>query len=191
MPSLDLNQSLLSAGADYRAGDWLSVGASADLAINAGARLERGLDLELGIGVMGSLDAAFRKFLAADLQARAQASARLKGQVQVPIDLFGEAGLAVRLQAVAEAGASVRLAIGLSIGDFIALAQTDPHIQGVALELLIIFLEELNIQAGVLGKVAYSAMAYVNLVITGRLIEMNTATGASFLPTWALRTIGG
>ena len=101
----------------------------------------------------------------------------LEAEIQLPIDLFDEAGMAIRLQAVAKAGASVSLAIGLSIGDFLALARSDPKMQGVALELLTVFLDELTIQGGVLAEAAFSAMAYANMVITGRLLPLVTPTG--------------
>lgn len=171
MSTLNLSQNILNAEANFEAGDWADAGASASLDFRASAELKRGLHLELGVGVLGQIDAAFHKFLAANAKVQVQASARLKGQIQAPIDLFGEAGVAVRLQAVAEAAAMVQLGIGLNIGDFIAQAEQDPRIRGIAARLLRIFLEELSIEAGVLGKIAYSAMAYVNLAITGRLIE--------------------
>lgn len=169
MSSLDLSQSILSAAADYEAGPF-SAGASADLTIHGTAQLKRGVNLGVGIGVMGALDAAFRYFLAADVEVRAQASAALKGQLQVPMDLFSEAGVALRLQAAAQAGVSARLAIGLNMGDFIALAEQDPRIQGVPAKLLRIFLEEVEVQGGVLVRAAVAAKAYVNVSISGRLL---------------------
>lgn len=177
MPSVE--QSILSASANYDADNWDS-GATGDLVFRAVAQPKRGINLELGIGALAQVDAAFHKFLSADLEARAEASARLKGQIQVPMDLFSEAGLAVRLQAVAEAGVSVRLGIGLSTGDFLELAESDPRIRGASAKLLHIFLEELEIQGGVLAKAAISAMAYVNVSVIGRLIE--DPNPASHLP---------
>lgn len=59
----------------------------------------------------------------------------------MPLDLFDEAGIAVRLQAVAEAAAGVQLAIGLNIGDVLQLAGNDPRLRGVPVELLKIVLD--------------------------------------------------
>lgn len=171
MSALDLNQSLIRAQADASAGDWGRAAAGLSMDIQVEAALDRGIKLEIGASAMAELSASFRKFLAADAEVRATASARLKGQLQAPLDLFTEAGMALRLQAVAELSILGRLAIGLSIGDFLALANQDPRIQGIPFELLTIFLEEVDVQAGVTFKAAFSAMAYANLVISGRLIE--------------------
>lgn len=174
MPSLNLDQNILGASADASAGEWAQAAAEASLDFRGAAELKRGLNLEAGVGVMGELSGALRYFLAADVEASAQASARLKGQMQVPLDLFREAGFAVRLQAVAEAAASIRCTLGLSMREFLELAQQDDRIDSLAYDLLVIFLEELDIQAGVMGKAAFSAMAYVNLTLVGRLIEDST-----------------
>ncbi|MEM7119181.1 MAG: hypothetical protein AAF614_42580 [Chloroflexota bacterium] len=170
MTTLDLSQSLITAEADVTAGDWGKAAAGLSLDIQAQATLNRGIDVQLGASALAELSASFSKFVAADAELRAAASARLKGQIQAPLDLFNESGMAVRLQAVAEASILVRLALGLNFGDFLALAEQDPNIQGVPAELLRIFLEESEVQAGVLGKAAFSAMAYANLVISGRLV---------------------
>jgi len=171
MTGLNLGQNILSAEAGASVGDVGGVQAQASLDFLGAAELKRGVQLELGVSAMAEIEAAFAKFLAADAEVRGQARAQLRGQVQAPIDLFSEAGVAVRLQAVAQIALSARLAVGLSLGDFIALARQDPRIRGVYLRLLEIFLEEINVQAGVQGKVAYSAMAYLNLVVSGRLID--------------------
>jgi len=125
------------------------------------------------------LDASMRKFLAVDAHGQAHAAARVQAQVQVPLDLFGDCGAAIRLQAKAEAAAGITLGLGLSIGDFIALAQMDPRMSGIPLRLLIIFLEELSVQGGVMAKAAVAAMAYANLALTGRLIPSGS-TPAGF-----------
>lgn len=171
MPGLNLDQNLLSAAAGFQAGDWAQGEAAATLDFRGAAELDRGINLELGVGVMALLEAGLHKFLAVDAELRAQASADLKAQVQLPMDLFGEAGVAVRLVAAAQASAVARLKIGLSVRDFIQLAEQDRRIDDIALRLLVILLEEVKIQAGVHGRVAFSAMAYANLALTARLIE--------------------
>src|SRR5262245_49027280 len=122
MPDVDGSRSLLAAGADYRAGDWASVGAEASLDLVAAVDLNRGVDLGLGVEALARLDGAIRQYLAADVSGQAHAAARVRAQVQMPLDLFDEAGIAVRLQAIAEAAAGVQLGIGLDIGSFLALA---------------------------------------------------------------------
>lgn len=171
MPTVDGSRSLLTAGANYNAGDWASVGAEASVDLLAVAQLNRGVDLGLGVEALASLDGSIRKYLAADVNGEAHAAARVRAQVQMPLDLFDEAGLAVRLQAVAEASAGVQLAIGLSVGDFLALAATDPRMRGAPLELLKIFLDEFAIEGGVMAKASAAAMAYANIAATGSLIK--------------------
>lgn len=174
MPGLDLFQSILSGKASYTAGDWASASAFASLDGYLTGEFRRGMELELGAQALVQLDAAFSKFIAAEARASAHAAAKVKAQFQVPLDLFDEIGAAIRLQAKAEVAASVEFGIGLSMGDFIALAETDPRIRGVAARLLRVFLEELEVKGGVKGKVAYSAMAYANLAITGCLLPEGT-----------------
>lgn len=171
MPTVDVSRSLLTAGANYNAGDWADVGAEGSLDLLAAAQLNRGIDLGLGVEALANLEGGIRKYIAADLNGQAHAAARVRAQVQMPLDLFDESGFAIRLQAVAEAAAGVQLAIGLSIGDFIALAAEDPRLKGAPIELLKIFFDEFTIQGGVMAKAAVAAMAYANVVATGSLIK--------------------
>ncbi len=171
MPTVDANKNILSAGASYAADDWASVGAEASLDFQLEAQLRRGIDLGIGAEAGVRIEGGLQKYLSADVQGQASAAARVRAQVEVPLDLFDEAGLAIRLQAIAEAAAGVSLGIGLKVGDFIALAETDPRMRGVPLDLLKVFLHELEIQGGVMAKAAAAAMAYANLAITGRLIK--------------------
>ena len=172
MPGPNLNQSLLAGSADYKASNWLEVSASGKLELLAAAELRRGLNLGLGIEALVELDASLRKFIALDVNAQANAAARVQAQVQVPLDLFSEAGFAVRLQAVAEAAVGINLGIGLSVGEFLALAGADPRMKGAPLKLLALLLEpdQVVVSAGVRAKAAASAMAYVNFLITGSLV---------------------
>lgn len=171
MATVNGSRELVSAGADFKAGDWARLGAEASLDLLAVADLNRGIDLGLGVEALARLDGSVKKFIAADVHGQAHAAARVRAQVQVPLDLFNEAGIAVRLQAVAEAAAGVQLGIGLSIDDFLALAGGDERLRGVPLELLKVFLDEFEIQGGVMAKVAVAAMAYANLAATGSFVK--------------------
>jgi hypothetical protein len=84
----------------------------------------------------------------------------------MPLNLFDEIGLAVRLQAVTELAAGARLALALEIGDFLSLVDQDPMMQGVPARLLRVFLEEIDIGAAFYAKAAFSAEAYANVVVT-------------------------
>jgi len=170
MPEFNGSRSVLSADANYQATDWAGARGGAQLDLRATAELKRGIDLELGASALVSLDASISKFLVADVSGQANAAARVRAQIQVPLDLFNEIGVAIRLQAVAEAAAGIELGIGLNVGDFLALAGDDPRMKGVALRLLRILLEEAEIKGGVLAKAAAAAMAYANVSITGKLV---------------------
>jgi hypothetical protein len=170
VPTIGGRQEMLSAAASYAAGEWLNAGAAVNLDVAAGATFHRGLDLNLGAEALIQLDGAVQHYFTAEVSGQAHAAARVRAQVQVPLDLFSEAGLAVRLQAVAEAAAGVSLNLGLSVGDFLALAEADPRMRGVPLLLLRVFLDELEISGGVMAKAAAAAMAYANVALTGRLL---------------------
>ncbi len=170
MPAAQLSGSILSAGADYRAGNWADLSAGAALDLDLRAELKRGLRLEAGAQVLAGIDASLRRFLALDVSGEAHAAARVQAQVQMPLDLFDEFGLAVRLHAIAEIAASVDLAVGLSTRDFLALADSNPLLQGIGASMLRILLEESVVQGGVKAKIAASAIAHAGLSITGTLI---------------------
>lgn len=150
--------------------DWGSVEGGVLVRIPVQAELNRGLAVELGIEAMANLDAGFSKFLTAELGAHAQVQAGVRGQIQMPMNLFREVGFAVRLQAILEAAAGVRVGLGISIGDFVALAQSQLQLRGLPLNLFRIFLEEVEIGASLHAKVAFTAQAYANLVATGTLV---------------------
>ena len=72
-----------------------------------------------------------------------------------------------------KAEAGIRLALGLKIEDFIALAQSDSRLKGVPSKLLRIFLEELTVQGGFMAAASFSAMAYAKVGLTGCPISKN------------------
>lgn len=141
MPGPNINQPLLEGSADYTAGDWGQASASGKLNLLAAAELRRGLNLGIGAEALVELSGSVRKFRAVDANAQASAAARVQAQVQVPLDLFSEAGFALRLQAVAEAAVGISLGVGLSVGDFLALAEANPRMKGAPLRLLALLLE--------------------------------------------------
>jgi len=175
MPRVDFTQKLFQASASA-ATDWGNADGKVDSEFTAGASVKRGYDLEVGISALAEVDAAFAKFIAAQVTGRASAEARVAVQVQLPLNLFDEAGAAVRVQAVAEAAAGIQAGLGLTIGSFIELAQEVIGDQGVPIRLLILFLEEVDLTAGVFAKVSASAQAQAYATIVGTLIE-NSARG--------------
>jgi hypothetical protein len=170
MPAVNFNQPIFQASAGA-ATDWNSVEGKAESEFTAGAALKRGLRAEVGLSALVELDAALSKFIAAQVMADASAQARVTAQIQLPLNLFEEAGAAVRLQAVAEAAAGVQAGLGLSVGDFVEAAQLLlGTAEGVPMRLMLLFLEEIDLAAGVHAKVSASAQAqaYASIVATLR-----------------------
>jgi len=173
MPTARLDQDVFAAGGTV-ATDWAQAGGNAQVTIAAGAQVARGINFDLGISALANVDAGVGKFLSAELSGQASAAASVTAQIQVPMNLFGEIGFAVRLQAIAELAAAVQVGLGLKIGDFLELAEQDQQMRGLPIELLKVFLSEVNIKAGVYAKAALTAQAYAQLVVTGTAIAQPT-----------------
>ena len=166
MPGSNFSQPLAQARGGA-ATDWAAVAGGAEVRLIAAASLSRGLNLDLGVMGMASVDASLSKFLTAEVTGEGHASASLRAQVQVPTNLFKEIGLAVRLEAIAELAAGVEASLGLSVGDFVALVEQSPGMQGLPSALFRVFLEETTLSVGVYAKAALTAQAFAHLVLTG------------------------
>lgn len=168
--ALERSASLLRAEWS-RENDWARARLRGDA--GAGVRLDttRGIDLNAGAFARASLDAGVRKFLAASVTGSLQAQATLQAQLQLPINLFREAGVAVRLQARAEAAATIGVALGLSVGDFLDCLDAEFGSDGVAAALGRLVLEESVLEGGALASYSVSVMAYANAAMTVRLLE--------------------
>ena len=177
MPEIDLSLPLFSADAGV-ACDWANAHAGAGSVLSFSAAFRRGINLNVGAAVFADIDAAVQYFIAARLTGEAHARANITAQLQTPLNLFDEVGVAIRLEAVAEAAAGASLTIGLSVGELLDLVANDPKMKGVAEKLLIVFLEEVNIQVGAYAKAAAAAMAYADLVIAGSLVP-NSVRGTT------------
>jgi hypothetical protein len=168
MPGVNFTLPIFRAGAAAST-DWGSVEGKVESEFAVGAALKRGLRLEAGLSALAEVDGALAKFLAAQVTGRASAEARVTAQIQLPLNLFDEAGAAVRLQAVAEAAAGVQAGLGLTIGDFVDLARGVFGSEPLPLRLLLLFLEEVDLTAGVYAKVAATAQAQAYASIVGTL----------------------
>lgn len=173
MPGISFDDPLFAADAGV-ASDWGEAKGSAQVKLPANLQLNRGAAVELGL--MGYLrgEAAFQKYIAAQVTGQIGAQARVKGQIQMPMNLFREVGFAVRLQAIAEVSAGIEAGVGISIGDFIDLAKSQLQLRGLPLQLFTIFMEEVDIGASLSAKAAFTAQAYANLVCSGRLVGDDT-----------------
>ena len=177
MTNLDLSQPVLGASASA-ATNWGSVEAEANVNFTGRLEANRGFLLDFGVGAMAEVSGSIRKFLAVDLQGDASAEARILAQLQVPMDLFSQAGFAAQLKATAEAAVGVQLRLGLTLGDFIAAVEADPAMAGVPAKIFRAFVEEVSIGGGVYAKAAVSAMVYASVVLAGRLVpDQNNPPG--------------
>ena len=141
MPGQSFDRDVFAAGASA-ATDWASVEAAANVGFRGNIEANRGIDIDLGLMGIANLDASISRFLAADLQGTASAQASVRAQLQMPMNLFKEVGLAVRLQAIAELAAGIRLGLGLKLSHFLELAQADQRMAGLPADLLLILLDE-------------------------------------------------
>jgi len=173
MPGIDLSRPLLAVGASAKT-DWASASADTGLTFTGKAQLRRGLNVEIGLEALATADANFRKFIAATARGNAFAAAEASLQIQLPLNLFDEFGVVVGAQAVAQAAAGIEVGLGISVGDFVRLAQQDPASNGLPLSLLLMLLEEVDISAVVEVHVAASAMAYAVLKVSGNVIGKPT-----------------
>ena len=169
MPGVDFSEPLASASGQA-ATDWGSVDGGVQVSLAAGAELRRGYNLDLGVMGMADVDASLSKFLTAEVTGEAHAQASLRAQVQMPMNLFSEIGLAVRAEAIAELAAGVEGSLGISVGDFVALVEQTPGMEGLPSTLLRIVLEEITLEAGIYAKAALTSQAYAHLVVAGTAV---------------------
>jgi hypothetical protein len=74
--------------------DWAQAGGNAQASIAAGAQIDRGVNFNLEIQALASIDASVGKFLGAEVSGQASAMAALTAQIQAPMNLFDEIGFA-------------------------------------------------------------------------------------------------
>lgn len=169
MPGIDYSQSIVGAGASAQT-DFAAAQARTGLNFRGAARFKRGFKAELGVEAFADASGELSKFIRASIAGTAFARAQAGIQLQLPLNLFDEFGFAVRAEAIAEAAAGLRADLGLSIGDFVLLAQRDQDSIGLPLELLLLFLEEVSIGGAFEVNVSASAKAHASITITGCVI---------------------
>jgi hypothetical protein len=170
MPGINLSQPLLGAGASAK-NDWASASARTSLDFTAKAEFKRGVNAVIGLEALASADAGLSQFVAATVRGNAFAEAQAGVQVQFPLNLFDNFGVAVGAEAKAQAAAGIEAGLALVVGDFVELLEVDPDAAGIPLELILLLFEEVNFGGKVEVHVAASAMAYASLQITGAVID--------------------
>lgn len=170
MAGIDFSQPILGAGASAKT-DFAAAQARTGLNFMGQARFKRGIKAELGVEAFANASAELSKFVRASIAGTAFARAQAGIQLQLPLNLFEEFGFSVRAEAIAEAAAGVEADLGLSIGDFVLLAQRNPDLTGLALEILLLFLEEVSIGGSFEVNVSASAKAHASISVSGTIIE--------------------
>ena len=151
--------------------------------VGAGARLSFRGQLDLCHGIRGALsaeaiaDAQLRLaglfLLAGEGEGEALAAAGLVVDSGVQLDLFDCFGFSAEAAVFAEAAVAGRVAVGLTIEDLARAARA--LLSGLSYDLLILFLNEVDLVAGVWGKAAVAAMAKARLNLKGSLSDDRNA----------------
>lgn len=170
MPGIDYSQPILGAGASAQT-DFAAADARAGLNVQGFGRFKRGINTQLGVEAFADASAELSKFVKASIEGTAFARVQAGIQIQLPLNLFDEFGFAARAEAIAEAAAGLDADLGLSIGDFILLAQRDQDLIGLPLELLLLFLEEVSIGGTFKVNVSASAKAHASITVIGCVVE--------------------
>ena len=186
MPAADLSGEVFSLNADaaYEGLVTARAGAGAQLGVTVEAEACHGLSLEASASAMAQANASFGFLLAARGTGFGRASAGLAAKAQLNPDIFDRFGLILEAAAAAEASAGGRLSVGLDFAEISRFAED--HLDGLALQLFLAFLEEIVLEAGLWARIAAAAMVAAHADITvslkddadaGLLIEAGAAAG--------------
>ena len=170
MAGINLSRPLLEAGASAKC-DFAAAAARTGLDFDLDLKFKRGAKLEIGLAAYADASAELSKFIHATVAGTAFAEARAGVQLQLPLNLFDEFGFSVRAEAIAQAAAGLEVNLGLSVGDFVAMAKRDPNFFGVPLELLMLLLEEVVVGGAFEVNVSASAKAHAAISVAGTIIE--------------------
>ncbi|EPD83744.1 hypothetical protein HMPREF1207_03107 [Paenibacillus sp. HGH0039] len=102
--------------------------------------------------------------------AQAGGEVTFQAQAQAPLDLFEEAGLAVRLQAIARLAAGIGLRPRMSVRDLTDAVGGLPDMKGAPMEMFQLLLGEITIQGEMHAQAAVAIMAYANLIASGTFL---------------------
>ncbi|MBU7319524.1 hypothetical protein [Paenibacillus oleatilyticus] len=137
--------------------------------LTARSEERRGRNYELGIELLAQINNLINKWAQLKILVDAKASAVVQAQIQTPLDLFDEAGLAVRLRAVLEAAVAVGLSMNITMGQLAEMLKAKPQGRGLSGQLLEILLNETQLEGALFGQYAVGFMAYANFVTVGSL----------------------
>ena len=158
-----------------------NAGVDVRVTLTAEANFCHGVSIALGAGASAQAQAALSIFLSLGVEGQAFARAKANLSVSLAPDLFDRFGLVADVGAIAEAAVAGKLKIGLNISQIkqlseVLLGENSDFIPNqVALDIFGYFLDELEINAGVWGRVAFSAMAQGHLEVYGSLADPQTS----------------
>ncbi|HWI65362.1 MAG TPA: hypothetical protein VNT75_26315 [Symbiobacteriaceae bacterium] len=165
---IDMNQEIFQTQVG-RVVNWETL--LGQIQVTGGAEIRRGINLEVSYEHLQDMSVLLDKWMNLELFVKGSAKVTVQAQAQVPLDFFAEAGLAVRLQAIAKAGVAVGLRFSMTIGQLVDRMIPLAEAGGVLPQLIGIFLDDVRLYAELHGQVAVSAMAFANLVVTGSLLS--------------------
>ncbi|MGC3792247.1 hypothetical protein [Priestia aryabhattai] len=139
--------------------------------------IHRGFNLNVSASKYDYINLLMSRWAEFRLFAYAKAEATLQAQAQTPLNLFNamhepraEAGLAVRIQAIARAAVGIGLNLSMTPEEIIEKLHQHPHVKGLFGELLSTFLEETTLVGSAYAQVAVAIMAYANFVVSGSIL---------------------
>ncbi|ERM80284.1 hypothetical protein P872_13330 [Rhodonellum psychrophilum GCM71 = DSM 17998] len=128
-----------------------------------------GLDGAITGQVLGNLDVLF---IGAQAKGELQAAAGARALIRLEPNLLEKMGLSIYVGAYARAMASGSLAVYLTPSFF--AQQIQDHLDDFPADIFLIFLEEVKAEVGVWGRVAFSAMAEVNVNVVCDIKKLNS-----------------
>lgn len=158
--------------------DGVSAWAHGKAFASAQASLHRGIELGLSAGAKASGGGAAQVGpVVGTLQAALGADVSITLDLAFPLDLFKEAGLVAKLDLALEAAAYVQLDVSFESSAF----QNDLKtlLPGVWGRLIDIFLDEIELEAGVAARAAFAAEIVGELMLVGSLLPQD-GMGAGF-----------
>jgi hypothetical protein len=110
--------SLFSLNVDGNKGNWAHGSATLAGTTSGNASLHRGLRLGASVELSGAIAGQLSNVVVGNVKIGADAKASLDLEARFPLDLFTEAGLIGRAEAVAEAAAWIQAELGLNAAEF-------------------------------------------------------------------------
>ncbi|PFC90481.1 hypothetical protein [Bacillus cereus] len=133
------------------------------------SELHRGFNFNIGATQYTYIETLLNKWRQLQIFAYSKNEARVQAQIQTPLNLFKEAGLAARIQAFASVSFGVGLSLNMIPQDLKNKAKDSLESDTLFRSLVDIAIDNINFIGGLYGNVAVGAMAYANMVVSGSL----------------------